>query len=421
MSKFSIKDRQQRDGTISLTVWQIGFMMMLMNVSFVMVYSFSGLYLKHILGVSMIGIGFLEGFCETISYIMKLFSGMLSDYLRKRKGIMIVGIFLQVISKPLLAMFDTFAIVFSARMMERFGNGIQASPRDAIVADIAPRKRIGAAYGLKRTLAYAGSMLGGVCGIIAMDLTNNNYQVVFAIASVPAVIAFLILLFLVKEPKRYDHPAIVSETPMPAPKIAPKFSFKNFKYLGRSFWLLMIVNIVFMMARMNEQFLILRANDGFGVLEKFAPIVMILFNLGTSSASYPIGLLGDKINRIKVLLIGVVFIVLADIVMFSASTLTVMGVGILLWGIQGGVTQNVFVSLIAEKVPEDLRGTGFGVYCFVNAIAAFIADTLAGYVSHYYSLNHIFISSGIIALCALITLALVMQIISPDKRRSSAN
>jgi MFS family permease len=413
----NVKERQQRDGKISRTVWQIGFMMMFMNISFIMVYSFSGLYLKHILGTSVIGIGILEGVCETASNAMKLFSGMLSDFFRKRKGIMVVGYSLSVISKPLLAISQTFVFVLSARMMERLGNGIQASPRDAIVADVSPRKKIGASYGLKRTLAYAGSFLGGIFGIITMDLTNNNYQMVFAIASIPAIIAFSILLFCIKEPRRFDHPAITSEAPMPTPKIHPKFSLKNFKYLGKVFWLLMSVNFVFMMARMNETFIILRANEGFGVIEKFAPIVMIVFNFGTSLASYPIGLIGDKFNRTKVLFVSVILLVMADIIMFSSSTLFFLGIGILFWGLQYGSTQNVFISLIAEKVPEDLRGTGFGVYWLGNAISAFLADTLAGYVAHHTSLNHIFVSSGIIALISLVILSFVLHTLSSHQCR----
>ncbi|MBQ2175228.1 MAG: MFS transporter, partial [Alphaproteobacteria bacterium] len=182
----SVLQRQARDGKIPLTVWQIGIMMFLMNISFVMAYSFSGLYLKHILGASAIGIGVLEGFCEMISHLMKLFSGMLSDFFRRRKGIMVFGYIFSVLSRPLLAISDSFVLVFSARMMERFGNGVQASPRDAIIADVAPRKRIGASYGLKRSLAYVGSLLGGVLGIFAMKATGNNYQAVFGLASIPA-------------------------------------------------------------------------------------------------------------------------------------------------------------------------------------------------------------------------------------------
>jgi MFS family permease len=394
-------------------------MMFLVNTSFVMSYSFSGLYLKHVLAVSAISIGVLEGLCETISHVMKLISGMLSDYIGKRKNIMVVGYILSVLSRPLLAISNTFVLVFCARAMERFGNGIQASPRDAIIADVAPRKRIGASYGLKRSLAYMGSMFGGFLGLIAMKFTGNSYIAVFALASIPAFIALLILLFCVKEPRRFDHPAITSEAPLPAPKLSPKFSVKNFKYLSPTFWLIMLVNSIFMMARMNETFLILRMNEGFQPDPMFAPLVMIIFNFGTTLSSYPIGLIGDKFDRTKILFIGIASLVIADIIMYSAIAKITMYIGILFWGIQLGSTQNVFVSLVAEKVPEDLRGTGLGIYWLINAISAFVADTLAGFVAHHISLNAIFVSSGIIGVFALVILALLLNVLhhTPKKRR----
>ncbi|MDR3030792.1 MAG: MFS transporter [Holosporales bacterium] len=410
-------DRLERDGKIPSTVWKIAIMMFLMNTSYVMTYSFSGLYLKHILGASIIIIGVLEGFCEIVSHAMKPFSGMVSDFLGKRKGIMIVGYLFSVISKPILALSGTFSSVLSAKMMERLGNGIQAAPRDAIIGDVAPRKIIGASYGIKRSFAYIGSITGAALGIFAMKLTNNNYQSVFALATIPAVAAFFILVFLIKEPKRFAHPAITSETPMPAPKVRPKFSFKNFKYLGLSYWMLMAVNAVFMMAKMSETFLILRMNEEFQPDIMLAPAVMIAFNLGAAISSYPIGLLGDKLDRIKLLYIGIIAIVFSNIIMYSANSGTIMYIGILFWGIQLGATQNVFVSIISERVPETLRGTGHGCYWFINAISGFIADSLAGFVSNHFSLNYIFISSGMIGLVALLVLALLINVISPGSKR----
>ena len=409
--------RQTKYGKIPITVWQIGAMMFLMNISFVMTYSFAGPYLKHIIGASMVGIGVLEGLCETVSYIMKLVSGILSDFFQKRKKIMVIGLIFSVISRPILAISTSFLLVFSAKAMERIGNGIQSTPRDAIVADVAPRKRIGASYGLKRSLAYIGSMIGAVAGIIAMKMTGNNYQKVFAIAAIPAVAAFLILVFFIKEPKRFNHPAITSEAPMPPPKLKPKFSLENFKYLGTSFWILMIVNSIYMLAKMNETFLILRMDEGFQIDPAYAPLVMIVFNLGATLASYPVGLLGDKLNRIKLLFIGIAFLMVSDIIMYSATTAVTMYTGIVFWGLQIGVTQNVFVSMIAEKVPEDLRGTGLGVFYLVSALSAFFADFIAGHVSNSFSSNHIFISSGLIGLVALLALAMVSNIISPTVSR----
>ena len=117
------------------------------------------------------------------------------------------------------------------------------------------------------------------------------------------------------------------------------------------------------------------------------------------------------------LFFGISALLLADIIMFSATTRAIMYLGVLFWGIQLGSTQNVFVSLIAEQVPEDLRGTGLGVYWLVNAIAAFCADSLAGKVAHHFSLNGIFVSSGIIGVIALFVLIIMLHMVSPTRKK----
>ena len=405
--------RPKKYGKIPKTVWQIGIVMLLMNMSYVMSYSFSALYFKHIMATSVLSIGFIEGICEFVSNGMKLFSGMLSDFFKKRKGVIVFGYAFSLLSKILFALSSSLTIIFSAKMMERFGNGVLASPRDAIVADIAPRKRIGASYGLKRSLAFAGSLLGGVAGFLAMTYSNNDYKFVFALAVIPAVTAVALLVIGVKEPKRFDHPAITSGAPMPAPKLPPKFQIKNFKYLGASFWVLMLVNFVYMLARMNESFLILHMNDGFQTAPKFGAIVMIVLNLGSAITAYPIGLLGDKFNRVKVLFVAVLFLMLSDIVMYTSTSQNFMYLGIFFWGVQIGIVQNIFISLIAEKVPEDLRGTGIGIFWLTTGISAFFADYLAGYVAETFALKQIFISSCLIGVVALLILTTVSNSLFP--------
>jgi MFS family permease len=408
MSAEQVLPEKKNRQPIPKTVWILGSMMFLVNLSFVMIYSFSGIYLKTLVGVSSTWIGFLEGMAEGSSYAMKLFSGMFSDYLRRRKPVMIFGYMLSVFSRPLLAMANSFGTVFTARLMERFGNGIQATPRDAMVADVAPANRIGASYGLKRSLGTAGSFIGGGCGILAMIWTHNNYQQVFWLASVPGFIAFMVLLFMVKEPKQCGHSAVSAEVPLPTPKRRTSIRWSNLKLLGQSFWLLMIVNAIFMLSRMSETFLILHAHMNFGLANTYAPAIMMLFNAGWCVASYPVGVLADRMNRYWFLAIGIIFIVLADLILASATSLTAVFFGVLFWGIQYGITQNIFVSLIAEKVPENLRGTGFGCYYIISAIAAFCADMGAGFISQHYGEAKAFIGSGVVALISLMTLMVVM-------------
>ena len=406
---------------IPVTVWQIGFMMCLMNLSFVIAYSFSGLYVKNILGATALSIGLLEGACETVSYLMKLCSGVISDWLKKRKAVMMFGYGFSVISKITLGLSSTFGLVFTSKIFERFGNGVQASPRDAIVADVAPSGHIGASYGLKRSLAHTGSVLGGFAGILTMKLTGGNFQHVFLIASIPAVIAFIILVFFLKEPKinkstnkqnpvnkEQAIPAINAQIASPN-KPEVKFSLKNLKCLGTAFWSIMLVNAVFMVSRMNEQWLILNYNESFVHDVYLAPTVMIVMNAGVVLSSYPCGRIGDKINRSNLLFAAIVFMLFADLIMYFASTTFAMYCGIVFWGIQLGVSQNVFYSLIAENVIPALRGTAFGIYWFINAIAAFFADYISGAVAHLVNYRSVFLSSGSAALLTIFILILLIS------------
>lgn len=399
---------------IPITVWQIGLMMFLMNLSYVIAYSFSGLYIKNILGATALSIGILEGLCETVSYLMKLCSGVISDWMGKRKAIMIFGYSFSVVSKIMLGLSSTFGLVFTAKVFERFGNGMQASPRDAIVADIAPHGKIGASYGLKRSLAHTGSVLGGLSGILAMKLTNGNFQHVFMIAACPAVIAFIILVFFLKEPKKLKNQdsSTQNTTEQTNQTKDVKFSLKNIKYLGKTFWSIILINIIFMLSRMDEQFLILNYNENFVHDVFLAPTVMIIMNIGALSASYPCGRIGDKMNRAKLLLIGVFVLVMSDLLMYTASSTFMMYCGILLWGVQTGVSQNVFYSLIAENVISSLRGTALGIYWLTNAFAVFLANFIAGHVAHWFNYRTVFLSSGIVA---TITIFALIWVISKDR------
>ena len=389
------------------TIWVLGFMMFLMNLSYVMVYSFRGIYLKSILGTSTTLVGLLEGIIEATSYLMKLFSGIITDLMQRRKPLIVIGYVLSILSRPMMASCQTFWVVFTASLMERLGNGIQAPARDAIVADISPPGRIGASYGLKRSLATTGSFCGAVCGIVAMFLTNNNYQRIFLIASIPPLIA-LVILFYIKEPKP-AHSAISAETPLPAPKRSYRFKWSNFRLLGKVFWGLMAVNAVFMAARVGETFLALHGSHNLNIPHRWIPTVMMAFNAGWCLSSYPVGVFADRMNRYWFLISGIIILVLSSLILAHSTQMWVFFTGVFLWGIQYGMTQNIFVSIIAESVPENLRGTAFGVYYIICATCAFFADTLAGFIAQNYGEPRAFLTSSFIGLISLLSLIVFLS------------
>lgn len=384
--------------------------MCLINISVIMVYSLNALYLSTVMGVTTIWIGLLEGTIEALSFFMKLFSGVLSDYLKKRKHIMLIGYTLTAISKPLLGISSSFAGMFTSRIIERLGNGIQSTPRDALVGDVAPIGHRGACYGLVRSLGVIGSISGALLAMVAMTYTTDNFRQVFLLASIPASIALCILYFAVKEPKHahYENDIQVSKHVERHP-----IHFSDLGRLGKEFWSLMVVVAIFMLARVSETFIVIDAHKNFGLPKSYASFIMILYNITYCLCSFPIGLISDKIGRYSLLIVGIATLMIADLFITFAPNLTMLFIGVLFWGCQMGITLNIFSSLIADLVPEDLRGTGFGVFYLVNGVSVIIGGAGWGIINHHYGERNTFLLSFVIAAMSM----LALLFFAPGKRK----
>jgi len=366
-----------------------------------MVYSLNALYLSTVIGISAVWIGLLEGAIEAISYLVKLCSGVLSDYFKKRKNIMLIGYALTAISKPLLGLSSGYSAIFSARIIERLGNGIQATPRDALVGDVAPADHRGACYGLQRSLGIIGSFLGTLLAIAAMFYTNNNFRLVFILASIPATIAFGILYFAVKEPK---HAHYATDIKINKNTERHPIHWRDLTRLGKEFWGLMAVVSIFMLARISETFIVLSAHKNFGLPETYGPIIMTFYNITYCLCSYPIGLLSDRIGRYKLLIIGISTFMIADLFITLAPNLYTLFIGVFFWGCQMGISQNIFASLVADLAPEDLRGTGFGVFYLISGVSVFCGGFTGGTIAHLYGEGSAFAMSFLVAGVAMIAL-----------------
>ncbi|MDP2193659.1 MAG: MFS transporter, partial [Alphaproteobacteria bacterium] len=338
---------------------------------------------------------------EGTSYLSKLLSGVISDQMTRRKPLVVIGITLTVISRILLALSPTYVLITLARIIERLGNGIQSTPRDAMVGDIAPPTRRGESYGMKRAIAQGGSLFGAFLAYAVMVYTNDDYISVFYVACIPSILSLIVLIFFVKENKASKSSAVTSEIPLPETKRKHPIRMVNLKRMGRSYWMLMFVASVFFLARFGETFMTLHADSTFKLAARYIPMVMVAYNAGHCLISYPAGYIADRMNRYWVLAMGILMLVLSDVCLATATGLSGFFLGAFLWGVQFGITQNVFTTLIAETVPEDLRGTGFGVFYIICALSAFFADTLAGQIAHNYGIEKVYIYGCVMAIIAL--------------------
>lgn len=409
---------------IPFSIWIIGIASGLLNVTSSFIFSISGMFLNS-RGITIDFISVLEHTVEAVAYFMKVFSGIISDYFRKRKTLILIGFGLSMFSRPVLAIGATFfaataafLIMFVSRLMERIANGLQSTPRDALVADLSPKDIKGECFGLRQALTTSGSFIGSFLAILCLHLTSNNYEKLFWFATIPPIVAFLIIYYFVhdsqhhyldtkqeiKEDKKVEQISLDENRPH-------EFSYqgikRNMKRLGTKFWALMIVVGVFMLARVSESILTLHALKNYGLKESWGPIVGVIYNTATALSAYPIGRLSDRFSRATVLAGGCICLVISDALLSFAPSLTYVYIGIAIWGIQIGVTQSTFLALIADFAPSDLRGTGFGVFNFFSAVSIFFAGLYGGYISQNYSIQNMYAVSGLIAFSAIIILYFV--------------
>ncbi len=377
---------------LPMSIWMLGIVSLLMDVSSEMIHSLLPLFLVVGLGTSVTVVGLIEGVAEATAMIVKLFSGALSDYLGKRKTLAVIGYGLGAISKPLFAVAGTAGLVFTARFIDRIGKGIRGAPRDALIADLAPPEIRGAAYGLRQSLDTVGAFLGPVIAIALMLLWENDFRAVFWVAGIPALLAVAILLAGVREPQ--------GRLPLHRNPI----DRLQLMRLSPGYWRVVAVGITFTLARFSEAFLLLRAEHQ-GLAFAWIPMVFVLLNFIYAITAYPVGKLSDRINHSYLLVLGLLTLLLADLILAFTSDLVSMLVGISLWGLHMGITQGLLATMIANTAPDDLRGTAFGLFNLLTGLALLFASVLAGLLWDYFGMKATFTAGAIFCVVSLVVVA----------------
>ena len=177
-------------------IWAVSFFGFFLGMSTTMVYSQLSLFLKNDLGLEVLEIANLDGIVESMAFITRIFSGPISDFFRERKLILWIGCLVTLGARSFLPIVSGYAGVFGIQFSERIGNGMQATPRDALIADITPRNMRGSVYGLTRSIKTTGAFLGGVLALVLMGYYANNFREVFKFAIIPVVLAGICLLFV---------------------------------------------------------------------------------------------------------------------------------------------------------------------------------------------------------------------------------
>ncbi len=385
------------------SILMLGMVSLFMDMSSELIHSLLPALLVTVLGANMVTIGIIEGVAEATASITKVFSGAISDWFGKRKILAIIGYGLAAITKPLFPLAPSVFLIFAARFVDRIGKGIRGAPRDALIADLAPRESRGAAYGLRQSLDTVGAFLGPLAAIALMAVFADDIRTVLWFAVIPAVVCMGVLLFGVHEP------------PTSGPRKTRRFPIHKdeIKRLPTCYWLMVMVGGLFSLSRFSEAFLTLRGME-LGLPIALTPAIMVLMSLTYSLSSYPAGKLADRVDRRTLLLFGLAVLVGADLLLAIADNLIVVFFGIAAWGLHMGLTQGLLSAMIADAAPDALRGTAFGIFNLVGGLVLLVASIIAGMAWDILGSKATFLIGGGFA---LLTTLVVLLMIARTKAR----
>jgi MFS family permease len=369
-----------------------------------MIHSLLPVFLVVELGAGTISLGWIEGLAEATASISKVFSGVLSDWIGRRKPLVLAGYGLAALSKPLFPVATSAWWVLVARFVDRLGKGMRGSPRDALVADLTPSDIRGAAYGLRQALDTAGALVGPLAAIVLMAVLSKNIRAVFWVAAVPAICAVVVLALFVREPAESQ----------PAPKKRTRFAWGELGRFGAPFWFVVAVGALLSIARFSEAFFVLRANDA-GLPVRWTPLAFAVMNVAYVATAYPFGRLSDRIDRVWLLAGGVAVLGLSEVILALGGGLIVIFVGIAIWGVHMGMTHGLLAAMVADAAPSAARGSAFGVFHFVSGISMLAGSVLAGAMWQWHGPAATFSIGAAFSAATLLTVVWAARSASPKE------
>jgi len=381
-------------------VWAVSLTSFFMDISSEMVINILPLFLSNVLGVKTDIIGLIEGVAEATASLLKVFSGWLSDRLRARKWLAVGGYALSALVKPFFYFANSWGTVAGVRWADRVGKGIRTAPRDALIADSIDERHRGLAFGFHRAADTGGAVLGLLValGVVwytqanAIGLGRPTFQTVVLISLIPAFLAVLSLALGARD------------VPVTKARQMPRFAFRG---LGKRFVIFMLIVGLFDLGNSSDAFLILRAQErGLSVLGILG--MLVTFNAVYTLVSTPAGSLSDHIGRRRLIVGG--WLVYAAIYLGFGLAGTRWHVWVLyaLYGVYYGLAYGTAKAMVADIVPEELRGTAYGTYNAVLGILDFPASLIAGLLWRYLAPSAPFYFGGALALAAALLMALVM-------------
>lgn len=368
----------------------LGVVSMLTDISTEMVIPVLPLFVTGTLRVPVAGLGIIEGVAESVSSLIRLASGWLSDRSGRRKPFLFAGYGLSGVAKASLALANSWAGVLALRFADRFGKGLRNPPRDALIADSVPASLRGRAFGLHRGLDTLGAAIGPFCAFLLLGAFPGDYRRIFLISAIPAALSLVVLARFVRPPA----PRAVAAAAASARPLDPDF---------RRF---LLADGVFQLGNSSMAFVLLRARD-LGYEPRVVALVYALYNLLYAALAYPAGQLADRMGRRGLLLGAYLLFAIAYLILAGFETRGAILGAFLLLGVHSALLEVSQRSLVADLAGER-RGTAFGVYHTVVGLALLPASILAGWLWDHVGPSAAFaVGAGLALLAAALFVTLL--------------
>lgn len=375
-------------------LWSISLVSFCWSTASMMATSVLPIYLTEKLHIGYAKIGYLEGVAVFCAFAAKVFAGILSDWLQKRRSLIVFGSILSVLTKPMLAVSNSYNMIFIARFIDRFAKGIRSAPTDALIADLNP-ENLNYAFGFRQAIYILGAVFGALLSILIMYLIGPEYQIIFYIALIPALIAVIIALIFIKDPI-----LLTSKKPI----LKNFIRIKDLKNFSVYYWSVLFITFFLMVARFSESFLSLNVKQ-FGWPVHWLPLIIIISDLSHSYFAFVSRKFATQAAAERLLMIGLIVLIAANVAWVLASNNVTIIISIVLTGMHMGITQGVLRTLVAMGSPDlNVNGTSFALFYLVSGCGVFIGNWIAGMLAETLYLSAVFIGGMIASSIALIFL-----------------